>query len=86
MELGEYDIWNEQKKRISQTSKNLSFKEREVWWCALGLNIGKESYGKGNAFRRPVLILKKLSSETSIVLPITSQKKTGSWFDSVFFK
>lgn len=45
-----------------------------------GLNIGGESYGKGDAFMRPVLILKKLSADLCIVLPLTTQDKKGSWF------
>ncbi len=56
------------------------FKEGDVWWCALGINIGDESFGKGEIFRRPILILKKLSSDLCIGLPLTSKIKIGTWF------
>ena len=45
-----------------------------------GFKCGKESCGKGIIFRRPVLVLKKLSSDTFIGLPLSSKEKTGSWF------
>jgi mRNA interferase MazF len=75
-----YDQWNIQKKALSKSKQRYLFKEGEIWWCSLGLNVGTESFGKGETFRRPVLILKKLSSETCIALPLTSKEKNGSWF------
>lgn len=77
-----YNAWNELKKSIQagDDNTNLYFKDQEVWWCHVGLRIGKEVYGKGRGFTRPVLILKKLSSDLAVVLPITSQKKQGTWF------
>ena len=56
------------------------FNERDIWWCAVGINIGSESFGKGKFFRRPILVIKKLSTELCIGLPLTSKKKDGSWF------
>ena len=82
-EIGQYDKWNTQKKFISLKNKKTFFKEREIWWCSLGLNIGRETYGKGRAFHRPVLILKKLSPDLCIVLPLTSKEKEGNWFISL---
>lgn len=79
----EYDLWNEQKKRLDETERKLFFKEGEIWWCSVGRNIGEEVYGKGDAFRRPVAILKKLSGNTCVVLPTTSKPRDGSWFHSI---
>ena len=78
----EYDKWNIKKQEIefSKGSTNIYFKEGQIWWCSLGLNIGSESFGKGENFRRPVLIVKKLSSDLCIVLPLTSKEKIGTWF------
>lgn len=81
--LIEYDVWNEKKKDLAKTDKNIFFKEGEVWWCSLGLNLGNESFGKGKEFRRPVLVLKKLSLDSCIILPITSIAHLGSWFAEV---
>ena len=80
---GLYDLWNEQKKVLAVTQKKILFKEGDIWWCSLGLNIGTESYGKGETFRRPVLIIKKLSGDACITLPLTSKQKIGTWFAEI---
>jgi mRNA interferase MazF len=36
------------------------FKNGEIWWCSIGENIGSEMYGKGEFYRRPVLVIRKL--------------------------
>jgi mRNA interferase MazF len=56
------------------------FKEGEVWWCSLGENIGSEINGKSDLFSRPVLIFKKLSSNSFLGIPMSSQVKRGSWY------
>lgn len=78
--LNIYDSWNLKKKNIECYSKEMSFNEGDVWWCSLGVNIGNESFGKGDNFRRPVLIIKKLSSCMCVALPLTSRYKIGTWF------
>jgi mRNA interferase MazF len=55
-------------------------KERELWWCSVGENIGTEISGKGTKFNRPVIIFKKLSKYTFFVIPTSTQIKEGSWF------
>lgn len=59
------------------------FKDGELWWCRVGMNIGVEIYGKGKQFIRPVLVFKKLNEESFIGIPLTSQHKEGSWFTPV---
>lgn len=56
------------------------FKEGELWWCYLGMNIGAEIYGKGSGFTRPVLIFKKLDTDLFLGMPLTSKLKDGSWY------
>lgn len=51
------------------------FREREVWWCSLGVNVDVETDGKNEYFERPVLILKIFSKSFLWVLPITSKIK-----------
>ncbi len=84
----EYNAWNIRKKnlQIATRNKNLYFKEKDVWWCAVGLNIGEESNGKGEYFRRPILIIKKLSADLCIGLPLTSKRKIGSWFIDILLE
>jgi mRNA interferase MazF len=56
----DFDKWNEQKKELDKKQKDMLFKEREIWWCNLGLNIGDEENGKGEKSTRPILIIKKI--------------------------
>jgi hypothetical protein len=65
---------------ISESQKDRFFKEREVWWCSIGFNIGNEEFGKGSQFLRPVLIFKKFSSSSFLGLPLTGTPKEGSWY------
>ncbi len=80
--LRQYDIWNEKKKGLQteSSSDQIYFNEADIWWCSVGLNVGREAFGKGKDFRRPILIIKKLSAELCIALPLTSKKKDGTWF------
>ena len=59
------------------------FKEREVWWCSTGENVGVEISGKGRYFRRPVLVLRKLDAFTFIGLPLTRTTRVGSWYEQI---
>lgn len=59
---------------------DIPLRQGEIWWCNLGMNVGEESYGKGNRFARPVLIFKKFSSNSFLGLPLTSKEKKGSWY------
>ncbi len=72
--------WCETKILLSEHPSNVLFKEGEIWWCRIGMNIGHEAYGKGASFARPVLIYKKFSKDFFIGIPITSKKKEGTWF------
>lgn len=83
-ELFEYDVWNSKKKYLNLgNSTELYFKEREVWWCSVGLNVGFEENGKGELFNRPVLILRKFGSKTFLGIPMPTIKKTGSFYYSI---
>ncbi|MFZ2189824.1 MAG: type II toxin-antitoxin system PemK/MazF family toxin [Candidatus Magasanikiibacteriota bacterium] len=74
--------WSNLKQEINNNKSidNLYFKEREVWWCACGLNVGFEQDGKGDDFRRPVLIIKKFNQYVSLTVPLTSKDKKGKYY------
>lgn len=76
----DFDQWNTQKKVLDSRTDEFFFKQGEIWWCSVGLNIAIESCGKGDTFHRPVLILKKLSHTSFIGLPLSTKEKTGTWF------
>ncbi|MBC7982151.1 type II toxin-antitoxin system PemK/MazF family toxin [Candidatus Parcubacteria bacterium] len=82
--IEKYNDWNIKKQNINfSDNEDIYFKEMDIWWCSIGLNIGSESYGKGRDFRRPILIIRKLSDDLCIALPLTSKNKIGTWFVDV---
>lgn len=60
--------------------------EGEVWWCAMGENVGVEINGKNEVFSRPVLVFKKLSRYGFMGIPLTSQKHNGNWYAPFIFQ
>ena len=77
----EFDKWNNRKKVIDEKDmKDIFFREKEVWWCHLGLNVGYEQDGKHEEFKRPVLIFKKFNAETFWALPLTTKNKKGKYY------
>lgn len=73
--------WHTEKQRIhGLTKEDIYFSEREIWWCSVGLNVGHEEDGKGNNFRRPVIIFRKFNRYTFWGIPLTSRIKFGEFF------
>ena len=67
----DFDKWNLKKKELENSSEKFFFKTGEIWWCSVGLNVKTESCGKGEDYQRPVLILRKLSQENFIGIPLS---------------
>jgi len=76
----DFESWNIVKQKLDSNHQPPFFKEREIWWCSIGINIGFEIYGKGVIMTRPVLILKKFSHTTFLSIPLTSKAKEGKPF------
>ena len=57
-----------------------SFRDGEIWWCHVGMNVGMEIFGKGEVFERPVLIFKKLDKSLFFGIPLTTQQKDGNQY------
>ena len=62
------------------------FNEGEIWWCAVGENVGIEINGKDKAFSRPVYIYKKLSRDGFFGIPLSTNAKIGSWYIEISFQ
>ncbi|MBQ6438337.1 type II toxin-antitoxin system PemK/MazF family toxin [bacterium] len=75
-----FDQWNEKKKILQERAVNYNFKERQVWWCKIGKNLGSEEYGKGENFIRPVLVVKKFNKKFFLGIPLSTKIHTGSWY------
>ncbi len=85
--IKDFLIWIEIKKILhNRTIKPPYFKEGEMWWCHLGENVGSEVDGKGDFFTRPVIVYKKLGSESLLAIPTSTKQKQGSWYVSFKYK
>jgi mRNA interferase MazF len=78
--------WFEVKLELKQRQNCHNIREGEIWWCAIGENVGVEINGKNKNFTRPVVIIKKLSHFCFLGVPLTSQEHTGTWYAPFLFK
>jgi mRNA interferase MazF len=77
----DFDMWNNQKKLTdSFDSSNTYFKERDIWWCYVGANVGQEQDGKGERFMRPVLVFKKFTRNLCWAIPLSTKVRSGNFF------
>ncbi len=73
--------WIGLKERLdSKISKAPYVNEGEIWWASLGENVGFEINGKSKDFTRPIIILKKLTHNFYLVIPLSTKSKTGTWY------
>ena len=68
----EFDKWNQKKKYIHEEKSRRFYREREVWFCHVGTNVGFEQDGSGIEYKRAVLVLKAFSRETCLIIPLTT--------------
>lgn len=79
----DFEGWTAEKKNIDIRERQLFFKEGEIWWCHIGINVKEEICGKGKEYCRPVVVLRKLSKNTAIIIPLTSRYKEGTWYTNI---
>ena len=75
----DFEGWHIKKQELDQIRPRW-FREQEIWYVSIGVNIGFEIIGKGmeGDYSRPVLILKKHNPHTFYGLPLTSTVKEES--------
>src|SRR5436190_24202915 len=54
----DFDRWNRHKKHINDAGDRPFYHAREIWWCAVGVNVGNELDGTGKEHDRPVLVIR----------------------------
>lgn len=79
MYIKDFDSWNGLKKETDAKVVGFVFKDKEIWWCRFGLNIGSEQNGIGDNFERPVVIIKKLSKTTFLCAPLSTKNKMNKF-------
>ncbi len=75
-----FDFWNKVKIQTNKIESETRISPGEIRWCKFGVNIGNEILGKGDTFKRPVIILKKFSRDVFLGLPITKKKSEDTWY------
>ena len=71
----DFENWHTLKSKINRKNNLPTFKEREVWWASIGLNVGHETDGKGKNFNRPILVVKKFNNQLCWGVPLTTKIK-----------
>ena len=81
-----FEKWNQLKQKIDSTNKQIIYKDRDVWWCSIGINIGHEENGKNDFFTRPILILRKFNKQIFLGVPLTTKCKENKFYFRINFK
>ncbi len=76
----DFDGWHPRKMELNALLGTTTpfYHEREIWWCALGVNIGTEQDGIGHNFDRPVLIIRGFNREQFFGVALTGNRKENS--------
>jgi mRNA-degrading endonuclease toxin of MazEF toxin-antitoxin module len=80
--MDKFNRWNELKKKTEDNRRKLGIKPRDIFWTKVGQNIGSEEYGKSDNFARPVIIIRKLTHDLFIGIPLTRTIKVNDYFHS----
>lgn len=78
--------WITNKINVHLSEKIVYFKERQIWWVALGQNVGSEQNGKREHFERPVLLLKKFGYKTFLAVPSSSKVRNDLYHFVYIYK
>jgi hypothetical protein len=79
----DFDRWNIQKTFLNNNFNVPFYKERDVWFCYLGMNIGCEEDGDISAFLRPIIVIKKFKNGTFFCVPLTHTPRFGKHYFTI---
>ena len=74
----DFDTWHKIKKSVND-GKNRLYKERDIWWCNLGVNVGFEQDGYGKRYLRPVVVIRGFSRSVCLIVPLTTSPKKNKY-------
>ena len=81
-----YIKWMGVKRKIHNNGIVRTIREGEIWWAAVGENVGVEIDGKNEKYSRPILILRKFSNLFFLATPLTSRPHKGTWYQEFIFQ
>lgn len=79
----DFDRWNREKKGINAVAERPFYHAREIWWCAVGVNVGNELDGTGKQHDRPVLVLRPFNAETFFGVALIGHARSGRYYFSL---
>jgi mRNA interferase MazF len=74
----EFENWNKCKQNINEV-KWVYFKEWQIWFLSIWLNVWVESKWKWEKFSRPILIVKKFNNKMFLWIPLTTKYKDNKF-------
>lgn len=80
-----FDEWIKLKEKLHTINRIRTIHEGDVWWCAMGENVGVEINGKNEGFTRPAVVFRKLSRYSFLGIPLSTKFHEGNYYASFFF-
>ena len=80
----DYNNWNKLKQNINKKNKIIYFREGQIWYINMWINIWYEEDWKKENYSRPVLILKKFSKDTFLWVSTTSIRKKWKFYYNIW--
>ena len=84
--IKDFDGWHPLKKQIQDEERVPTVRQRQIWWCSIGVNIGVEQDGKNDLYERPVLITRKFNHRHFMGIPLTTQLKDFPLRHTIFYR
>jgi mRNA-degrading endonuclease toxin of MazEF toxin-antitoxin module len=78
--MKDFDKWGRKKKEIHAAGERPFYHAREIWWCAVGVNVGNEIDGTGKHHDRPVIVIRPFNAETFLGVALTGHPRTGKYY------
>jgi mRNA interferase MazF len=76
----DFDRWTKHKKQLHVAADRPFYHAREIWWCAVGVNVGNELDGTGKEHDRPALILRGFNPQTFVGIALIGHPRTGPYY------
>lgn len=76
----DFDGWNKKKQQIHNHDGKSFCHPREIWWCALGVNVGFEQDGTGKNHDRPVIVIKGFNQNVFFGVALTGSRREGKYY------
>jgi len=75
-----FDGWNLNKQTRNSGAPKVFRHPREIWWCALGVNIGFKQDGTGRNFDRPVVVIRRFNENIFFGAALTGRRREGTFY------